>query len=127
MIPNDTLIAWEKNAREGAYTSVHYVSDRLLEAVAEIARLQADVERLTREREEAKESGQTLFRALQKLEAVVRAAGANPPLAERLADLLLTEDLEDEALRDAAETLLPQIHDFFLRLNDALAAYRGRA
>lgn len=40
MIDEITLAAWEKNVREGAYTSVHYVGDRLQEAIAEIRRLQ---------------------------------------------------------------------------------------
>ena len=39
MIDDSTLAAWEKNVREGVYTSVHYVGDRLQEAIAEIRRL----------------------------------------------------------------------------------------
>ena len=38
MIDDITLAVWEKNVREGAYTSVHYVGDRLQEAIAEIRR-----------------------------------------------------------------------------------------
>ena len=56
--------------------------------------------------------------ARQQVEvALERAAEGSDALAERLADLLVREDIEDDGLREASETLLPQIHDFFLRLN----------
>lgn len=66
---------------------------------------------------------------LGKAVVVVRAAEENTSLAlaTRLADLLVSEDILDDDLREASETLLPDIHDFFLRLNASLSAYRGRA
>ena len=39
MLDDDTLAAWGKNIHEDTYHSVHYVGDRLLEAIAEIRRL----------------------------------------------------------------------------------------